>query len=297
MAATPAHFGHVAGIGLGYEFRNRTEVWDARLHRHLQAGISYEAGVGAEAVIVAEGSYEDDQDLGALVIYTGQGGRSAESGRQVADQTLTKGNRELARNVTTGQPVRVIRRVHDQGMRFYRYDGLYRVTDYWPDTGRSGFRIWRFRLELLPPEPAGYAALPDAPPADLFSQVNDPGPSPRALTTTLRIVRDTEAARRVKALHDYRCQACATRLDSPAGPYAEAAHIQPLGRPHDGPDEPGNILCLCPNCHVLFDLGAWRVAADSTLEGCRTGLLRQHPQHPLRADCLRYHREHWTGEE
>ena len=35
--------------------------------------------------------------------------------------------------------------------------------------------------------------------------------------------------------------------------HAEICHIKPLGRPHNGPDVPENILCLCPNCHVLLD--------------------------------------------
>jgi putative restriction endonuclease len=28
----------------------------------------------------------------------------------------------------------------------YRYDGLFTVDDYWRETGRFGFRIWRYRL-------------------------------------------------------------------------------------------------------------------------------------------------------
>ncbi len=31
----------------------------------------------------------------------------------------------------------------------YRYDGLYTVEDYYPDTGDDGYRIWRFRLEAV----------------------------------------------------------------------------------------------------------------------------------------------------
>jgi putative restriction endonuclease len=29
--------------------------------------------------------------------------------------------------------------------------------------------------------------------------------------------------------------------------------VRGLGRPHNGPDTPDNVLCLCPNHHVLFD--------------------------------------------
>jgi putative restriction endonuclease len=31
----------------------------------------------------------------------------------------------------------------------YRYDGLFRVEEYWRETGRSGFTVWRFRLRKL----------------------------------------------------------------------------------------------------------------------------------------------------
>jgi predicted restriction endonuclease len=35
--------------------------------------------------------------------------------------------------------------------------------------------------------------------------------------------------------------------------YAEAHHVRPLGRPYNGPDTIDNIICVCPNCHVLLD--------------------------------------------
>jgi putative restriction endonuclease len=89
----------------------------------------------------------------------------------------------------------------------------------------------------------------------LIEEFSDPalGAPQRRETNVLRIVRDTTKARRIKELYDYTCQMCDTRLEGLAGPYAEAAHIRPLGAPHDGPDTPDNILCLCPNHHVLFD--------------------------------------------
>jgi putative restriction endonuclease len=63
-------------------------------------------------------------------------------------------------------------------------------------------------------------------------------------------------------LHDYQCQICGIRLATSRGPYAEGAHIRPLGTPHNGPDEPGNLLCLCPNHHVLFDGGAITISDE-----------------------------------
>lgn len=48
-------------------------------------GIWGAGDVGAQSIVVS-GGYEDDEDLGNLIIYTGQGGRDPASGRQVADR-------------------------------------------------------------------------------------------------------------------------------------------------------------------------------------------------------------------
>ena len=52
-----------------------------------------------------------------------------------------------------------------------------------------------------------------------------------------------------------------------------------------------NIICLCPNHHVLFDSGAITLADDFTvleLEGAKLRL-----SHELGAEYVRYHREHY----
>ena len=111
----------------------------------------------------------------------------------------------------------------------------------------------------------------------------------------LRIVRDTAQARHLKELYDYKCQICGTRLEGLAGPYAEAAHIRPLGAPHNGPDSRDNILCLCPNHHVLFDHGG--VAIDEDLSLIRSeGRLEVHPQHRISEEHLRYRRNHYGAD-
>jgi putative restriction endonuclease len=274
MAKSASVFGPVLGFAPGHEFANRLELWSAGVHRQTQAGISA-------------------RHLGAVIIYTGRGGRSAESQQQVADQTLTGANRELARNVLTGLPVRVTRKVTEAGRSFYRYAGLYRIASYWAETGKSGHRVWRFRLEELADWTA--ALEPAAPAPDLFT-AHEPtpaySPAPRRLATTLRLVRDTAVTRQVKLLHNYHCQVCGERLASPAGPYAEAAHIRPLGAPHHGPDTLANVLCLCPNHHVLFDLGSFGVADNGALLGL-AGQLRQHSRHVVAPEHLAYHRTHF----
>ncbi len=270
------------------------ELWSAGVHRQTQAGISARQGVGAESIVLS-GGYEDDADYGSVIIYTGKGGRSAESGQQVADQTLTGANLELARNQTTGLPLRVTRKVTENRQSFYRYAGLYRVVRFWHEPGKSGHGVWRFELEQLPETTAEPPALHPGT-TDLFTQVQEPaagyGRPERRETTTLRIVRDTALTREVKRLYDFHCQVCQARLQGSAGPYAEAAHIRPLGAPHHGPDVLANALCLCPNHHVLFDLGAWTFKNDLELLGM-PGKLQLHQRHTLNLECVAYHREHF----
>src|SRR5262249_23100901 len=190
--------------------------------------------------------------------------------------------------------VRVIRGPHP-GSAFapktgLRYDGLYYVEDAHHAIGRSGVRIWRFTLrrqgELAAPWTVDNA--PSAPPA---------GPAPQEGTplTVLRVIRNTAIAREVKEINDYRCQICELRLDTPAGPYAEGAHIKPLGAPHRGPDTLDNLLCLCPNHHLLFDVGAITIADDLALIGI-TGKLRTVPKHRISVEYIRYHRSHYAPE-
>ncbi|WP_212827297.1 HNH endonuclease [Catellatospora sp. TT07R-123] len=121
------------------------------------------------------------------------------------------------------------------------------------------------------------------------------GEAARREVTAQLIVRDPQIAQSVKALYDHRCQICGVRLQTRNGGYSEAAHIRGLGVPHRGPDHLANLLCLCPNDHVLFDTftiyvdheGVVRSAVDQS----PVGTLHIHPQHILDAECLSYHRQ------
>ena len=106
----------------------------------------------------------------------------------------------------------------------------------------------------------------------------------RREVTLYRLVRDSAAATRVKSLHDFRCQVCGTRIETAAGYYAEAAHIVPLGRGYDGPDDADNLLCLCPNDHVRFDYGGLFILDDMIVvdrEGSPVGRLKTVEGHTL----------------
>jgi 5-methylcytosine-specific restriction protein A len=88
----------------------------------------------------------------------------------------------------------------------------------------------------------------------------------RVETTTTRIVRNTDRARELKATYESHCQLCGdARHRAPLEHYAEAHHIKPLGRPHEGPDTKSNMLVLCPNHHADLDHGLVHIDPE-TLE-------------------------------
>ncbi|MEU3570138.1 YDG/SRA domain-containing protein [Kitasatospora sp. NPDC036755] len=296
LTTTPTDFdgyGEVPGIHVGRSFANRRELAASKVHRPLQAGICGTAEFGAESIVIS-GGYEDDEDHGDVIVYTGQGGRDPETQRQVKDQELTRGNAALFTSQTTDSPVRVVRAVRHSSKTSnpsYRYDGLFRVEDSWHDVGRSGFRIWRYRL----------VSLFDYVPALQTPILQEPmgQDTPTRLEVKVRqIVRSTQVANFVKRAHDFACQVCGERLRTPTGSYAEAAHIRGLGQPHNGPDVAGNVLCLCPNHHALFDFGTLTISEELTITdhatGTEIGKLREAPGHQVDRAHLAYHRDHYS---
>ncbi|HWH13480.1 MAG TPA: YDG/SRA domain-containing protein [Miltoncostaeaceae bacterium] len=285
VRAVPPLFGHIPGVAIGTVFENRAALAKAGVHRQLQAGISGGAKEGADSIVLS-GGYPDDEDYGDLIVYTGHGGRRPGSRKHVEDQQLAGGNLALARSSDEGLPVRVVRGSEGDPAhspeRGYRYDGLYSVVRYWDERGRDGFRIWRFQLAALDVEPP------------VQGDAADEGAVSRRQVSTAQLVRRREVARALKELHDHRCQICGISIATPAGPYAEAAHIRPLGRPHDGPDELSNMLCLCPNHHVAFDSGALVIDEDfmvrEVLSGLEIGRLSLVPRHVPHPAHLHYHR-------
>ncbi|MFE5682579.1 YDG/SRA domain-containing protein [Streptomyces sp. NPDC056512] len=297
--------GEVPNTEVGQEFVSRRLAHEAGVHRPLQAGICGTKVSAAESIVVS-GGYKDDEDYGDVIIYTGHGGRDS-SGNQVSDQSLDdSGNAALVTSYLEGLPVRVLRGAHSGSpwapTRGYRYDGLFRVTNYGRKLGIDGFLIWQFRMEAYDgtplPEPTQQETLPAARGSvDTGSGQSPSGnESPERVTTTVqRIVRNSAVKRQVKTWHDNRCQICHMRIEVPGGSYSEGAHIQALGSPHNGPDTTSNVLCLCPNCHVMLDAGAIVISNDLTviLGGVEQGALSTHPRHVIDMDCVRQHRERW----
>ncbi|MEU7483324.1 HNH endonuclease [Streptomyces sp. NPDC042319] len=120
------------------------------------------------------------------------------------------------------------------------------------------------------------------------------GPVNRRTTEASRPDRDPRLVTKVKLLHRHSCQVCGIQLETRFGHYSEAAHIQGLGSPHDGPDELSNLLCLCPNHHVQFDRLAIYIDEDWVVrrsrDGEAVGPLTRQTDHRIDQERVRYHR-------
>lgn len=159
------------------------------------------------------------------------------------------------------------------------------------------------RQRKLPPtELARLDSVTNGDPKEASQDLATPEPN-RIETTRSRIVRNTDLAHDVKSMYDYTCQVCGDQRRGPSGrPYAEAHHLRPLGKPHDGPDIPGNILVLCPNHHADFDYGRLTVAPkthrisheyDAEVDGTE---LTVETAHDIEQIHLRYHNEVVAGD-
>ncbi len=133
-----------------------------------------------------------------------------------------------------------------------------------------GKGVWGLREKLDAPNPKSVD----------FEDVSE---IDRVKQDTYRIIRDTFLSRCIKLLYKNSCQVCGKSISLRGGSYAEAHHIKPLGRPHNGPDIAGNILVVCPNHHVMFDYGAISLDIHK---------LTLHPEHKIDMEFVRYYNDH-----
>ena len=220
----PIVFGEIEGIEEGHWFAGRKEMMPTSFHRNWGTGIDGNGKEGTAAIVLS-GRYEDDEDAGDEIIYTGAGGNDPKSKRQVEDQTWdNKGNAGLLKSGDDGLPVRVIRGYTHKSewspTSGYTYAGLYSVADAWQERGRSGHLICRFRLVYAGTNPE----REDARELELDHSVSE---KRRKAGTVLRVVRDSKKSSDIKNLYGYACQVCGLAITTKRGLYAEGAHILP----------------------------------------------------------------------
>eukprot|EP00092_Neocalanus_flemingeri_P024497 GFUD01026565.1.p1 GENE.GFUD01026565.1~~GFUD01026565.1.p1 ORF type:complete len:605 (+),score=218.89 GFUD01026565.1:105-1919(+) len=171
------HFGPIPGVEVGMTWMFRVQISEEGIHRPHVAGIAGTAEHGCPSLVLS-GGYEDDVDDGEEFTYTGSGGRDLSGNKRTAeqssDQELTRTNAAIARNCdckfddekggeakdfSKGRPIRVVRGYKGAKHSKFapevgcRYDGIYKVVKYWPEKGKSGFRVWRYLLRRDDPAP------------------------------------------------------------------------------------------------------------------------------------------------
>jgi hypothetical protein len=75
-------------------------------------------------------------------------------------------------------------------------------------------------------------------------------------------IRNMRHVRELKSLYAHTCIFCLKQVIvgvDPTTHYSEAAHIKPVGLPHNGPDVKSNMIILCPEHHLQFDRGILRI--------------------------------------
>lgn len=282
-------FGEVAGYESGSWFESRKAVKAAGLHRHIEAGISGDPSQGADAIVIS-GGYADDVDEGNRLLYTGQGGQDAKK-RQVADQVLSRGNLALVNSEINGLPVRVIKGSKKDG---YRYDGLFTVDRHFVEPSVDGPLIFRFEMQRC--SAADGVSWP-SPLADKRLQAPAGNQTPAlSISTVQRVVRNSAVSQWIKTHYDFTCQICGTQIQTPSGPYAEGAHIRPVGGEHAGRDVIENLLCLCANCHIRFDKGSLYLDSGYVVDRVsgQSELLLTKPPHQIDQKSAAYHRDRFA---
>lgn len=156
--------GSVPGVEVGDIFYFRMEMSLAGLHAPVMAGIDY-MGVSRSAVeeplavsIVSSGGYEDKNEDGNVLIYSGHGGVDRKDGK-VVDQKLERGNLALETSLHRANEVRVIRGLKDivNGTgKVYVYDGLYKIHESWREKGKGGCNVFKYKLVRIPKQPKAF---------------------------------------------------------------------------------------------------------------------------------------------
>ncbi|QGQ97921.1 hypothetical protein EHS13_25045 [Paenibacillus psychroresistens] len=140
-------------------------------------------------------------------------------------------------------------------------------------------------------------ASPDENENDIDEQIQNSGEA-FILTIVLKRNRDSKKVRVLKNIYNNTCQVCRLpfKLTNNIN-YSEVHHIQPHGKEHMGLDDHPNMLVLCPNHHVMFDVGILaldperidqliHIDKDNYLNGIKIINL-----HDLSSQCIRYHFE------
>lgn len=226
-----------------------------------QGGISTPSAIAAVFLFTGESGavhgYEDRYLEDGTFLYTGEG--------QVGDMEMNKGNLAIRDHVADGKRLLLFRDVGG-GEVTYEGDAVYLGHHVEKRPDRKG--NWRnaYVFELAVEDPAhrarteGVAPAAEVPPSKLWrmgmGELRD-----QALTSSSKKVTSKERRSvvrlRSEAIKVYvrrraggTCEGCgepAPFEDKQGRPYLEPHHVTRVA--DGGPDHPGHVIALCPNCH------------------------------------------------
>lgn len=247
-------YGQVREVRPGLELPTLADWEQRKVHRDPVAVVCGDRTDGAESLVLA--AEPDPAQPEADLVHV------------VGPDAPATANAVLTKSRDNGKSVRVL----SPSTGGFRYLGLYQVVDNYLVHQAGGAETHHVLSRLAEPK------------------AGTDQPETRTAVVTRRI-RSTAVAEQVKVFYNHTCQVCRTRLVAAGRAYAEGAHIRPLGGRHEGPDRIENILCLCPNCHTLFDLGGIVIGQDLKVhqENVMPFDLHRIPQHAIDLAQLAYH--------
>jgi putative restriction endonuclease len=135
---------------------------------------------------------------------------------------------------------------------------LYEVRKHWFKRSVDGPLVIQFELVAIDYGVQSIAKTPQGVPAPPSGNASPDRRDRRSRS----LVRDQANVDWIKNLYNDTCQVCRIQLMTEAGAISIGAHIQGLGKPDNGPDVVENMLCLCHNCHAIFDSGSFFINDD-----------------------------------
>lgn len=182
---------------------------------------------------------------------------------QVGDMQMTKGNLAIATHAEVGRSILLFSREKNQALHFLG-EFVYGSHHIERTPGRDGVERNAFVFELWPlnqielaaqeaPAPAGVDLSVLRQRAYEASGVRKPiaGAKPRTIYERSADVRNYVLAR--SKGHCEGCTQPAPFLRANGSPYLEPHHIRRVS--DGGPDHPGFVIALCPNCHRRVHAG------------------------------------------
>jgi 5-methylcytosine-specific restriction enzyme A len=221
--------------------------------------------------------YTDGEQADGSWIYVGQGTTGDQRVDNAANAKMASQDRSVLL-FTTREPNATQIAQKGYGKR-YVFRGAFNVAGFEffsPESGsREGDRLLRF---FLVPADDAYVESPQTKPGDLLLtvqslsalqlQLRDAAKSPPgARISTIEYRARTAsvhryALRRAKGICE--CCGCRAPFENEFGiPYLEVHHMVRLA--DDGPDAPGNVAAVCPNCHRGLHLSAARTPLAALL--------------------------------